>query len=157
MGQSIPTITPWVISSLETIKLRSITHWHCIALMWSSWNLSLLWTFVQRTKTKLSKKSGEAAGSQSIYVQGWMSLPVCHEVCPLSCTPTWPRGAQQPLARADQGKGQLEHNLRPSHILDMLVLAGSDLFYPIYDICLYIQVRKAREQKWRISSNYNRN
>lgn len=54
---------------------------------------------------------------------------------------------KQPLARADQGKGQLEHNLRPSHILDMLVLAGYDLFYPVHDICLYIQVRKAREQK----------
>lgn len=52
------------------------------------------------------------------------------------------REHRQPLARADQGKGQWEPKLRLPHILDMLVLAGSDLFYPVCNICLCIQVER---------------
>lgn len=43
---------------------------------------------------KLSRNSRGVEGSWNIYRQGWMSWPVCHEIRPLPCIPTWPRGAQ---------------------------------------------------------------
>ena len=47
------------------------------------------------------------------------------------------REHRQPLARANQGKGQWEHELRPPRVgllvlLNMLILAESDLFYHLY-------------------------
>lgn len=71
-----------------------------------------------------------------------MSLSICHEICPLPCTPTLPQGAQAALTGVDQGKGLWEHKLGPPCNLDMLVLAESDLFYPVQNICLCIPEKK---------------
>lgn len=67
------------------------------------------------------------------------------------------RQNRRPLARANQGKGQWQPKLRPPHIgllvwLDILILAASDLFYPIFVAIL--ELKKGRKQKQRISRKY---
>lgn len=62
------------------------------------------------------------------------------------------REHRQPLARANQGKGQWEHKLRLPHVgllvlLNMFILAESDLFYPVCSVCPQLQVKKGRKQK----------
>lgn len=64
--------------------------------------------------------------------------------------------------QVDQGKGQWEHQLGLPRNLDMLVLAESDLFYSVHNICLCIPEKKRVggrrvEREQTVSIKYNPN